>query len=87
MKDEKKDYKKILHDMMLNEWFNMKKENCSLQNSINALKEDNQSLKNKIGDLQIIIDNQNQVLNSGAFRLYDRLITPYKRIKSIRHKK
>ena len=79
-RDETKDYKKILHDLMLKEWLEDKKISHDLIN-------ENAGLKSQNSTLETALKERDDILNSGAYRLYDKLITPYKKLKSLRSKK
>lgn len=93
-KDESQDYKKILHDAMLKEWYDNKRKTSSLethvqslQSTIESLESTNETLKSDTKALKATIKMQGAVLSSGAYQLYDKIITPYKKIRSARSKK
>ena len=74
-KDNTKDYRKILHDMMLEEWFKNKKDS-----------QENPKLKAQISTLEAKVKQYEAVFDSGAYQFYDKLIAPYKKIKTMRNK-
>lgn len=93
-KDETQDYKKILHDTMLKEWYASKKSiasletsNESLRSNVKSLEKTNSSLKLDNENLKSTIKSQDDILNSGAYRFYNKLIKPYKIIRSTKLKK
>lgn len=82
VKDESKDYKKILHDLMLEEWHADKERTATLEAQIYSLETTIDHLRSNAEALKSTIKSQEDVLNSRAYKLYDKLITPYKKIRS-----
>ena len=61
--------------MMLEEWFKNKKDS-----------QENPKLKAQISTLEAKVKQYEAVFDSGAYQFYDKLIAPYKKIKTMRNK-
>lgn len=71
LKNENKDYKKILHDIMVNET------NLHLDHNAQIIK-----LRTEISELQAYKDNSEKIFNSRAYKIFQQVIKPYQAIKN-----
>ena len=78
--DETKDYHKIIHDIIFQEWQDNQK-------TIKKQKLEIEQLNSKMQDYTELLDykkSAEKVFNSKAYKLFDKTVQPYKKLKSLK---